>query len=105
MHVCDQAATDAVVSFQATDNPYYYDLLDRRSLMSKITLEEEMQWESEREQGITDRSLADWFSARSDAPFDVAFEQPWEELWPLVYTPLRRAKTLRGAPLEEAVRV
>jgi hypothetical protein len=94
MHVCDQAATDAVVAFQATDNPYYYDVLDRRS--PQITLETEMQWENEKELGITDLTLADWFSARSDALFDVAFEPPWEEMWPLVYTPVRRVRTCRG---------
>ncbi len=71
---------EATVSFQENKyDPFFYDWIDRRE--KKTSLEDEMQWEDEKENGITDLALDDWICARrSAAPIgriDVASLPPW----------------------------
>ena len=71
---------DATISFEVNKtDPFFYDWADRRR--PKATLEEEMRWEEEKENGTTDLALDDWLSARHSAEqmeqIDVAFLPPW----------------------------
>ena len=92
---------DAFVEFQPTDDPFFYDFFDRQT--PTITLGAELRWESEKEQGVTDLSLADWISTRSaDERFDVAFSPPWEEVRSPMYVRVRRVRTCRGLLLDRA---
>ena len=50
------------VAFAQTDDPFFYDLADRRS--HKISLEDEMAWEEARASGSTTLDLQDWLWAR-----------------------------------------
>ncbi len=71
---------EATVSFQENRfDPFFYDWIDRRE--KKISLEEEMRWEEEKESGTTDLSLDDWICARRSAAqigqIDLASLPPW----------------------------
>ena len=68
----------AIVSFAANeDDPFFYDLADRRGM--KVPLQEEMLWESEREQGRTLANLRDWILGRRGNSLDVALQPSWEK--------------------------
>ena len=96
----DPGANDALVEFQSTDDPYFYDLFDWRPA---ISLAAELQWENERDQGVTDLSLTDWVAERGvNARYDVAFAPPWEEVQSGMYVRVRRARTCRGLLLDRA---
>ncbi len=71
---------EATVSFQENKyDPFFYDWIDRRE--KKTSLEDEMQWEDEKENGITDLALDDWICARRSAAqteqIDVTSLPPW----------------------------
>ena len=71
---------EAAVSFQENKcDPYFFDWIDRRE--QKTSLEEEMQWEEERESGTTDLTLEDWMCARRSAAqighIEAASLPPW----------------------------
>ena len=92
-----QQVIKADISFCPTDDPYYYDLADRAE---KLTLEEELLFETERERGYTDLSQKAWLRAQRRTsstwrcfatpseeddlnwppPIDVAFLTPWGEI-------------------------
>ncbi len=69
---------EATVSFMENRfDPFFYDWIDRRE--KKASLEEEMLWEDEKENAITDLALDDWICARRSATeqIDVASLPPW----------------------------
>ena len=65
------------VDFARTDDPYFYDMADRRG--TRATLAEEIVWEEEIETGLTNLSLEAWLQAKREE-LDVALLPPWEEL-------------------------
>ena len=65
------------VDFVWTDDPYFFDRAHRCG--TRATLSEEVQWEEETENGLTDQNFEDWLWARRES-MDVAFLQPWDEL-------------------------
>lgn len=66
----------AKVTFTTTTDPYFYDFYERRA--EKVTLEEEVKWEEEKQNGITDLSLKEWVHVqRAAARNDVALPPPW----------------------------
>ena len=73
------------VVFSATDDPYFFDLEDRR--VPKITLEEEMEWERLKASGETTMSLAGWIRAQRAVPTPTADDLPAFE-FPALAVPL-----------------
>ena len=68
----------AIVSFTANvDDPFFHDVADRLGM--KVSLQEEMLWETEREQGLTQANLKDWIRCRRGHSLDVALQPPWEK--------------------------
>ena len=64
------------------DDPYFFDILDRTG--SKATLLQEMQWESEKENGTTYMLLEDWLRYQRVVRdyVDVSLMPPWEQVQP-----------------------
>ena len=54
---------EATVTFEDTTDPYFYDLIDRKSL--KYTVEDEMQWELETTRGDTCLTLQEWMKDKT----------------------------------------
>jgi len=63
---CDDEAVVATVDFMPTDDPLFYDIFDRTGLKGD-TLEEQILYESEVEQGHTSLAYKDWLRARRAA--------------------------------------
>ena len=75
--VADKGTIEVQVRFTQTDDPYFYDLRDRRP--EKFTIFDELQWEYEVEKGLTDMSFEEWLRAKKEA-LSVASQLPWEDL-------------------------
>ena len=61
---CPENAEFTVV-FSATDDPYFYDLHDRRR-RPRVTLADEVEWEAASKSGETTLSLERWVAERAD---------------------------------------
>ena len=71
-------SVDAEVIFTDTNDPFFYDWFDRRS--TKVPLSEEMLWEQEKAQGLTDLSLEKWFRERHSTPLpDIPLLVGWAQ--------------------------
>ena len=57
-----QDGEEIQVAFAPTDDPFFYDLADRRS--PSVALEDELTWEEERASGSTALDLQAWLKAR-----------------------------------------
>ena len=73
------------VKFTPTDNPFFYDVRDRCRV--KSTIFDELQWENEVENDLTDMSFDQWLRAKKQKALDVAFQLPWEDLWYHLHEP------------------
>ena len=60
---CPENAEFTVV-FSATDDPYYYDLRDRRG--PRVTLADEVEWEAACKSGETTLTIEGWVAERAD---------------------------------------
>ena len=58
---------NAIVDFEDTTDPYFYDVQDR--LLLKCTLADEIQWEDEVENELTTLALKDWLLAKKQLVF------------------------------------
>ena len=74
----DRSSDPSTTSFVATDDPYFYDVADRPRKRQAM-LAEEVLWEEEIADGITELSLEAWLAER-DMP-DAGPAIPG--LWPL----------------------
>lgn len=77
---CTPVALQAVmveVSFVATDDPFFFDQMDRTS--PKSTLEEDVLYESEFESGTTTLSQSDWLRSRFDTSAWLRARSPFRE--------------------------
>lgn len=54
---------EAVVAFENTTDPYFYDVADRAHM--KYTIEDEVQWESETERGETCLTFKEWMRSKA----------------------------------------
>jgi hypothetical protein len=61
---CPENAEFTVV-FSATDDPYFYDLHDRRR-GPRVTLSEEVEWEAACKSGETTLTIEGWVAERAD---------------------------------------
>ena len=71
-------SVEAEVIFTDTFDPFFYDWFDRRG--PKVPLTEEMLWEQEKAQGLTDLSLEKWFRQKRSTPLpDIPLLVGWAQ--------------------------
>jgi hypothetical protein len=63
---------EATVTFEDTKDPYFYDVIDRKTF--KCSLEEEIQWEKETGNGETCLTFREWLRSRNELPTTIAWE-------------------------------
>ena len=65
-----QDGDEIQVAFSLSDDPFFYDLADRRS--PDVPLEQEIEWEEARANGSTTLDLQAWLGARRAAGSEVS---------------------------------